>query len=1067
MTHDTSPYFNITAPPDAGKKVAPGMSVTYHVSFMPDAIKDYAHELICISEREKFIIPIKCIGARGMIDIPDIIEFGNCPVKMEKSKTLYVRNVGNDVARFSLSSSSSIFEPVPNCAELKIQDAIQITIEFKPRLLMDYEQELKVSYDTGEEVYISLKGTGTNIDVRLDKYDIGISPTYAGMANFKTFAITNKGTETVRFHFSDFSTHEEEEIHKRSLLANLATEESQERKRYLSEVTDDPSLRDRISILTRSFQNRRVTVTNDVLLFNDPEIDISPVEGNIYPGKSIEVSVIFKPEKIGILERRIFCDVQGREQRLPLNITAVSIGPQLSLSYDSIDIGKIFIGSSHTYDLILSNQGEIDGIFSFCDVKSNVRSQFGFVPTEGIVMPSGYQLIEVTFTADMLGTFHEMFNFDIDGSNERLRLEIQGEVIGPTFYIEPSSIKLGVVSLGFPHEKWIKIVNTSLVEMDYELAIPNSSTVSIHPQVGKLDPESAQDVLLTFQSSQENVYNLALDVNIPTVGDRILSVPITVESKVPNIAVSSHEINMGRSYLGYKYPNVITLVNESDRLRASYKLSDSVDALGQFNITSSIPVGTLEPSETLNVPLTIEPRGLGALAEIMNVNIIGNQEPVTCEVIANGVGPVVLVEPTNIDFGSINVLQPSFVDIKFSNEALIPAELTISFAKDQVIWSIEKRVFTIEPESSCSVKLCAILDDSIEFKDTCVVSVNNGNQLELPMRAIGIGTTIVTVPSMNPTPGKGLDLGARFSLQNVSKEFKLINRGRRHQKLSWSIAGFERLSQRMINDQRQYEHLMQSKDVRFRNIPPPVTPPKSIFSLTNMDFALDPGESISVNLTGTADEPTMVNEILVCHASIGRAKGRSRIMQVPIKCQFIQPLIKSSTNKVHFQIDKDVNDVLTIQKSSIALENVSSLTLRIQLRTNKPFSIQHCHSNTSDIILEPTERKEFDVLFNPKYRDDFVSRRLADELIIDFLDHPSYDAISLTAEVNFPNIEFSQAEVDFGTIINDTESAIVLSLKNNSPLAAQFHWWFEVEDDGGVTIDDHIYRFGYRNLIRT
>ena len=93
------------------------MSVTYQIGFMPDAIKDYAHELICISEREKFLIPIKCIGARGMIDIPDVIEFGDCPVKMEKSRTLFVRNVGNDIARFSLATSSRAFEPVPNCAE--------------------------------------------------------------------------------------------------------------------------------------------------------------------------------------------------------------------------------------------------------------------------------------------------------------------------------------------------------------------------------------------------------------------------------------------------------------------------------------------------------------------------------------------------------------------------------------------------------------------------------------------------------------------------------------------------------------------------------------------------------------------------------------------------------------------------------------------------------------------------------------------------------------------------------------------------------------------------------------
>ena len=67
VTNQESPYFQITRPGDGGNKVAPGMSITYKICFMPNAIKDYDHELICTSEREKFLIPIKCIGARGLV----------------------------------------------------------------------------------------------------------------------------------------------------------------------------------------------------------------------------------------------------------------------------------------------------------------------------------------------------------------------------------------------------------------------------------------------------------------------------------------------------------------------------------------------------------------------------------------------------------------------------------------------------------------------------------------------------------------------------------------------------------------------------------------------------------------------------------------------------------------------------------------------------------------------------------------------------------------------------------------------------------------------------------------
>lgn len=52
-------------------------------------------------------------------------------------------------------------------------------------------------------------------------------------------------------------------------------EETQERSRYLAEVSDNPSLRDRLSILTRSFQNRRTNIRTDKIMLPDEQIELS------------------------------------------------------------------------------------------------------------------------------------------------------------------------------------------------------------------------------------------------------------------------------------------------------------------------------------------------------------------------------------------------------------------------------------------------------------------------------------------------------------------------------------------------------------------------------------------------------------------------------------------------------------------------------------------------------------------------------------------------------------------------------------------------------------------------
>ena len=67
-------------------------------------LQDYYHELVCVTEREKFVVPVKAIGARAILDFPDDVMFPVTPVKYPNSRTLLVRNVGNKEANFSLST---------------------------------------------------------------------------------------------------------------------------------------------------------------------------------------------------------------------------------------------------------------------------------------------------------------------------------------------------------------------------------------------------------------------------------------------------------------------------------------------------------------------------------------------------------------------------------------------------------------------------------------------------------------------------------------------------------------------------------------------------------------------------------------------------------------------------------------------------------------------------------------------------------------------------------------------------------------------------------------------------
>ena len=77
-----------------------------------------------------------------------------------------------------------------------------------------------------------------------------------------------------------------------------------------------------------------------------------------------------------------------------------------------------------------------------------------------------------------MGSFQENFDFSVDGTDQDLKISICGEVIGPTFRFEPPLVEFGTVSLGFEESKNCRIINTSLVPMEFELELTESASLN-------------------------------------------------------------------------------------------------------------------------------------------------------------------------------------------------------------------------------------------------------------------------------------------------------------------------------------------------------------------------------------------------------------------------------------------------------------------------------------------------------------------------------------------------------------------------------------------------------------
>ncbi|NXL83457.1 HYDIN protein, partial [Alectura lathami] len=368
--------------------------------------QDYCHQLTCITEREKFVVPIRAIGARAILDFPDQLSFSVCPVKHSTQRTLLVRNVGNREARYRLSTRSP-FSADPSVGTLGVGDTMQVTVEFQPLKTGDHCGSLVAHYDTGEVIHTSLHGAAVDVNIRLDRSSLVMEKTFLTLASRRSIVIHNQSEIIAHFQWKAFVTQEEEDQQKLRLCRRLQRQEEDETDRFIGECAAGPAPRERLAVLSRVFQNHRAKVQGDSMLFSDDIFDIEPVEGDIWPNSSAEINVTFKPREARLYQQTVYCDISGLETRLPLHIKGEGEGPRLRFSFDQLDIGKVFVGLTHSYEAVLFNKGAIDALFHVLPPATALGSCFAFAPREGLIPPGGLQAIGISFSSAILGQFTE------------------------------------------------------------------------------------------------------------------------------------------------------------------------------------------------------------------------------------------------------------------------------------------------------------------------------------------------------------------------------------------------------------------------------------------------------------------------------------------------------------------------------------------------------------------------------------------------------------------------------------------------------------------------------------
>uniref|UniRef100_T1J490 Uncharacterized protein n=1 Tax=Strigamia maritima TaxID=126957 RepID=T1J490_STRMM len=974
--------FKIISPLNYRQKVAPGMSLVFHLRFEVLNCEDYYTEIKCTSTGKILVIPVFGIGPRAYLDLPDTILFPSCPTLLK--------------LRFDYSS----FHVNPTQCVIPVNSTLQIEIEFNPQFEGESHDELLIHYETGfdksptvfnfpiynigflgERVYVQLDGISENINIRLGNNTIPMDNTYIGLKSVRQISLINSSDISCHFKWSKFSTREEEQQHS------------------LVRISDDESF----------------TIDEE----HSGVIKIEPMEGEVWQNTSQSFNVIFSPEDDIHYEMVMYCDVIGREVRLPLKIFGVGKGPTVSFVTSKIDIGKILVGTRKNYEIVLKNDGLISASYHFHESKTLFGRYFTFIPEDDVIKPSKTRVINVAIQCAMLGDFYEEFLVEIEKSRVPLKLIVSGACIGPTLAFEARKINLGHVALGFPTTKLIDLENKSAIPVRFHLRViednidkknlsdydsrnfensflfdtilDKSVEITVKPDTSDIEPLSSIQIEVKLIAKVVKHYKYYLIVDIQGVGKAVTSVSIFAKSEIPKLSVVDNNIIFDRCFLDYPYEQSIQLKNESE-VSAVYRIKTQSASVEKCPIRykSSQPEGIIEPKCIASIPITITPKAIGILQEVVNFTVTGQSGsllavPIKCTVC----GPVVDVQPEFMDWGMVPVLLLTSKTIQIINLCPIPAVATASMDRGIFVSMVPAKRSFVE----------------FRFQDKVIIKIMHSVTFQIPVWVKTFGTTI----GIDPPITDPLVLNPHFSNVLLEKRFTIINHGRKSQQLYWTSETGRRGSSAEKN-------------------------PAGLFRLIPAVMELSPGQSLEFTLQAFSDKPQKVMETFSCFGTKGRTKNKELVMQFEVHTQFIAPSLQYSTTELTFKVCKELENLL----QPLSVTNVSALPLTLNISVKYPFQILLDGNNN---VIPVGHSSQILVNFDPNYVNDKVMRSVKEELKVSFLEHPQVDIIPLNGFVYFANLLFDKTEIDFDIVPIGLEWRQTLTICNTSPFQVYYKWF--------------------------
>ncbi|XP_069355214.1 hydrocephalus-inducing protein-like [Maniola hyperantus] len=1105
MVYKESSYFFIK--PVSGQllsRLAPGISVSFAVTFQPVQYEDYTHRVTFYTDIDQYVLPLIAMGPRPVFDFPDQIDIPRTPLKIENELFLAIHNVGMVPAGFTLNAKCP-FSVQPKSAYLNPNQKIDIRVGFKTMHLGDKQGIMNATFETGENFRIKLTGSTYTVSIELEKQVVRFLDTYNTMVRQQTFKITNKSNHTLTYMcmkndciYYDF----EDKVKLATVFYDLKQTESAKSNKLV--YYDVLSSEEHLRVYTRIFCDEiQALVADDSLVFQNKHISVTPIKGTLWPNKATELTIIFAPKEIGEFEATVYLDVDGVNDRLPLKIVGTSLPPLINLNLETLDMDNVYINNIYNYEIVATNKGHINGIIEYKHLAPLFGSIISCTPESYFMRPGEKQIFRISFCNSNQGPFFEELNFTIRETNVVLKLYLKGVVIYPSLMFSKPCLNFGNVSLGVPKTMELEVINESQVNVDANVTIssdgPEMRSIILQdyavadkpkPQVPQwprefdIEPykinigrESTVSLRVTLTANLIRANQTYMELEIDQSDSPPIVLPVTFNAMVPLITPAP-DIMLRACFTDYPYMQEVNVVCKDFW---GYFTLEEPEEESKLEVVVGIKEGLIEPNSTLTLPVTIKTSVLGIEEYTIRMYLFGMSKPVeVCHITGCGMRPIVTCTPFALHWGQVKLLTKSHKILTLCNDSPVDIYFRASLLNRDGRWHINPMEGHLEPESETELNVSLYLIDADSYTNKAIIQLEKVKDILVPLSATGIGTSILVGEDRDK-----IMLGRHFTKIPLNFNCVMKNCGTRLHILEWS------------------EHYKAPKTKQHTT---------AFFNMEPRTFKMSAGEKMELNITGLSYKVATVKEMWYLIGSVEGINKKELLLECQVVAEFVDPKIELSSSIVNFQYDYGPYREFYKLTDLVTIKNVSKLPLDFEISVKPPFAILQkqssykvshademlcgcvCYNerdlNIPTIIhengqrrskvfidyltlkpveplkkeplhffedihkikwafnlthlveerLEDQEIMKIQILFDTTKHTTLKSRVYCDLMRLRFKGHKNKDAIKLIGKINFPNIIVLTPRLDFTCILNGSIESNTIKIQNVTPLLACFRF---------------------------